>query len=88
MPGTLFNTFSDLFFADFIKPLKLRITDCAKYLGSAPTLGEIDISLSFKTTNKLVLGMSPALFKASNAWPAVIAPSPMMATWRLGLPCN
>ena len=67
MPGILFNTFSDLFLADFIKPLKSRITDCAKYFGSAPTLGEIDISLSFNTTNKLVLGMSPALFNASNA---------------------
>ena len=67
MPGTLLNTFSDLVLADFTKPLKSRITDCAKYLGKAPTLGEIDISLSFNITNKLVLGMSPALFKASNA---------------------
>ena len=57
----------------------------ARYLGKAPTLGEIDISLSLRITSKSV-SMSPALFSASKAWPAVIAPSPITATLRLGLP--
>jgi hypothetical protein len=46
---------------------------------SAPTGGEIDMSLSFSTTSMSVPA-TPALLSASNAMPALIAPSPMMAT--------
>ncbi len=46
---------------------------------SAPTEGEIDIELSFNTTIILV-PRCPAWFIASNAMPAVIEPSPMIAT--------
>ena len=62
-----------------------RTTLLARYFGSAPTLGEIDISLSFRMTSRFT-SMSPAQFKASNACPAVIAPSPIMATLRRSLP--
>ena len=51
----------------------------AKWLFSAPTFSEIDISLSFRIINISSL-ISPAWFKASNAIPAVIAPSPITAT--------
>ena len=37
------------------------------------------MSLSFSTTSRLQ-SATPALFSASNAMPAVIAPSPMIAT--------
>ena len=54
----------------------------ARYLLSAPTGGEIDMSLSFRITSRST-SMSPALLSASKAMPAVIAPSPMTATaWR------
>jgi hypothetical protein len=50
---------------------------------SAPTGGLIDMSLSFRITSRSgtppPCGMPP-LFSASKAMPAVIAPSPMMAT--------
>jgi len=39
------------------------------------------MSLSFNITNKLA-SISPALFSASKAIPAVIAPSPIIATLR------
>jgi hypothetical protein len=48
-------------------------------LVSAPTDGEIDIELSFRMTIILV-PRCPAWFIASNAIPAVIEPSPMIAT--------
>ena len=51
----------------------------------APTLGEIDMSLSFSTTSK-GRSVAPALFSASKAMPAVIAPSPMIATARWSEP--
>ena len=41
----------------------------ARYLLSAPTGGEIDISLSFRITSRST-SMSPALLSASNAMPA------------------
>ena len=44
----------------------------------APTGGEIDISLSLRMTS-MSASATPALFIASNAMPADIAPSPMMA---------
>ncbi len=47
-------------------------------LFSAPTGGEIDISLSFRMTS-MSASATPALLSASNAIPADIAPSPMMA---------
>ncbi|MCY1304759.1 hypothetical protein D9M70_545280 [compost metagenome] len=41
------------------------------------------MSLSFRITSRLMLGVTPALFMASNAMPADMAPSPMMAMcWR------
>ena len=46
---------------------------------SAPTDGEIDMELSFRMTIILVPRW-PAWFIASNAMPAVIEPSPMIAT--------
>ena len=46
---------------------------------SAPTGGEIDISLSFSTTSRST-SIAPALFIASKAMPADMAPSPMTAT--------
>ena len=52
-----------------------------KYLLIAPTLGLIDISLSFKITVNC-LPRCPALLMASNANPPVIAPSPIMAATR------
>ena len=45
----------------------------------APTFGEIDILLSFKTIIKL-LWFSAALLSASSASPPVSAPSPIMDT--------
>ena len=54
----------------------------ARYLLSAPTGGEIDMSLSFSTTSRSMSGVTPALFSASKAMPAVIAPSPITATCR------
>jgi hypothetical protein len=47
-------------------------------LFSAPTGGEIDISLSLRMTS-MSASATPALFSASKAMPADIAPSPMMA---------
>ena len=52
---------------------------CDKWWLNAPTGGAIDISLSFRTTTMRVF-LSPALFSASNAIPALIDPSPMTAT--------
>src|SRR6218665_409555 len=50
---------------------------------SAPTGGLMLMSLSLSTTSRLQ-SATPALFSASKAMPALIAPSPMMATvWRL-----
>ena len=37
------------------------------------------MSLSFSTTSNLELSCTPALFMASKAMPALMAPSPMMA---------
>ncbi len=45
----------------------------------------MDISLSLSTTNSR-LPRSPALFSASNAMPALIAPSPITATASPGSP--
>ena len=45
----------------------------------APTGGEMDISLSFRITS-MSASATPALFKASKAMPADMAPSPMIAT--------
>ena len=61
------------------------VTIFVKYVFSAPTLGLIDISLSFKTT---IMGVfkAPALFSASNASPPVIDPSPITETTRKFLP--
>ena len=53
----------------------------------APTGGAIDISLSFKITT-MRLSIAPALFIASKAMPALIAPSPMTATTLLSLPAK
>jgi hypothetical protein len=47
----------------------------------APTGGEIDISLSFRITSRST-SIAPALFMASYAMPADIAPSPMTAMQR------
>src|SRR5437764_766027 len=50
----------------------------------APTGSEIDMSLSFSITSRFA---PSALFSASNAMPALIAPSPITATtWRLAPP--
>jgi hypothetical protein len=52
---------------------------------SAPTLCEMDISLSLRITiRSLSLCESPAWFKPSKASPAVIEPSPMTATTLAG----
>ena len=86
--GSLSSTFADWVLISCNTPRISRITWRARCLGNAPTLGEMDISLSFKITSRLTSLMSPALFKASNACPAVIAPSPIMATLRASLPCS
>ena len=86
-PGSLSSTLPVWFLMVLNTPRISRTTLLAKYLGKAPTLGEIDISLSFRITSKSI-SISPALFSASKAWPAVIAPSPMMATLRCGLPAS
>ncbi len=52
---------------------------------SAPTFSEIDMSLSLRITIRLAPECF-TLFRASKAMPPVIAPSPMMATARPGLP--
>jgi hypothetical protein len=57
----------------------------ARYLFSAPTGGEIDMSLSLRMTSRLA-SATPALLSASKAMPADIAPSPMMATTRRSSP--
>jgi hypothetical protein len=49
---------------------------------SAPTGGEIDMSLSLSTTSRSMSVETPALFIASKAMPADMAPSPITATWR------
>ena len=49
------------------------------YRDSAPTLGEIDMPLSFKMTT-IGVPRPPAWETASNATPPVIEPSPMTAT--------
>ncbi len=57
----------------------------ARCLFSAPTGGLIDMSLSFSTTSMSASTpacATPALFSASKAMPALIAPSPMTATTR------
>jgi len=54
-------------------------------LFSPPTGREIDISLSLSTTSRSV-SITPALFIASNAMPADMAPSPMIATARRSSP--
>ena len=50
-----------------------------KYRDSAPTLGAIDMPLSFSTTTSGV-PKPPAWPIASNATPPVMAPSPITAT--------
>ncbi|CAM5199096.1 hypothetical protein CDEN61S_01009 [Castellaniella denitrificans] len=41
------------------------------------------MSLSFSTTSRFTSGVTPALFRASKAMPAVMAPSPITAMcWR------
>ena len=40
------------------------------------------MSLSFRITSRSMSGVTPALFIASKAMPALIAPSPITATWR------
>ena len=57
----------------------------ARYLLSAPTGGEIDMSLSLRITSRLA-SITPALLRASKACPADIAPSPMIATTRRSSP--
>ena len=47
---------------------------------SAPTGGEIDMSLSLSTTSRGVSGRWPAWLMASSAMPPVRAPSPITAT--------
>ena len=54
---------------------------------NAPTGSEIDISLSFRITSRFGAAM-PALLSASNAMPALIAPSPITATTRRVSPCS
>ena len=49
-----------------------------RYSFRAPTLGSMLMQLSFKII-KTSLSATPAWFIASNAIPAVIAPSPIMA---------
>lgn len=56
-------------------------SSCARWLFSAPTFSEIDISLSLRITSMSGL-MSPAWFMASKAIPAVMAPSPITQTVR------
>ena len=57
----------------------------AKYFDNAPTFSEIDMSLSFRTTSRST-SMLPAWLSASQASPALIAPSPITATTRRSLP--
>ncbi len=64
---------------------KFPVSKRARWLFSAPTFSEIDISLSLSTTTISFL-ISPAWLSASNAIPAVIAPSPMTDTTFLSLP--
>ena len=53
--------------------------DPRQVVGEAPTLGEIDIRLSFNIT-MMSLSEAPALFRPSNEMPLVNAPSPITAT--------
>ena len=51
----------------------------------------MDMALSLRTTSRFVASPrwgTPALLSASNARPADMAPSPMMATQRLLWPCK
>ncbi len=52
-----------------------------KYAESAPTLGEMDISLSFRITISFFL-RCPAWFIPSKASPAEMEPSPITAMTR------
>ena len=54
----------------------LEEISCDKWWLSAPTGRAIDMSLSFKMTISREF-FDPALFKASNAMPALIDPSPI-----------
>jgi hypothetical protein len=56
-------------------------------LFNAPTFSEMDMSLSLRITSRLA-SMAPALLSASNAIPAVIAPSPITATTRRSSPAR
>ena len=58
-----------------------------RYLCSAPTLGEMDISLSFRMTMRS-RSVSPALFSASYGSPHVMLPSPMTAMTSKSCPCR
>jgi len=59
----------------------------ARYWSSAPTGSLIDMSLSFRITSRSV-PLMPALFSASNAMPALIAPSPITAIARRSSPLS
>ena len=61
-----------------VRPVSLRLKNDDR----APTLGAMDMPLSFNTTMRF-LCRSPALFNPSKARPAVRAPSPMTAITRL-----
>ena len=78
----MLNLFEKDDIINFIVSLKLKYilpeNNFAKYDFIAPTGLAIDILLSFKITINFVLE-SPALFMASYAMPALIAPSPITA---------
>ena len=71
--------------------VKLPLIKRARYLFSAPTGGLMDMSLSLRMTSRSPIRPpceTPALFSASKAMPAVIEPSPMMATARRSSPLS
>ena len=59
----------------------------ARWLLKAPTGSEIDMSLSLRITSRSAPAV-PALLSASNAIPALIAPSPITATTERSSPLH
>ena len=76
------NSFAQPFMRRTIGAESLR----ERYDESAPTFGEIDISLSFSTTTRFFCCRCPAWFSASKAMPAVMPPSPISAIARRSSP--
>ena len=73
---TLVKNFFTLLSSLLTRP---KVINFVRYPARAPTLWEMNISLSFRTTRRS-LPRCPALLRASKAIPPVIEPSPITAT--------